>query len=1412
MQPDCFGYRRFLKEEQIRGSLFTQDFLEEGIGETPKWMSIGRTEFDEFRANVRVIFDRFPVKGNPNEPTTEQDLIYPVLRALDWEHFLPQQTASRRREDVPDALLFADAEAKRAANRERHSPARYRHGIAILENKAWDLALDRGPVNLFNQNAPSTQMLRYLSRVEIESERAIQWGILTNGRLWRLYFQSARSRAEDFLELDLPLLLGVPEVEPDLFSPERERYPHLLKVFYIMFRRDAFLPSADDARTFHHESLELTREWEAKVSQDLSKVVFGEVFRNLINTLVASDPKAPVDFTSNYLADVRQGALTLLYRFLFVLYAEDRNLLPSHQAGYSDYSLRKIRQELRARVDRAERFSARASTLYERLRTLFHLIEAGDAAIGLPAYNGGLFDDRYYPLLHRVALPDAQLAPILDALSRRWEGGVRKWINYRDLSVQHLGSIYERLLEYIIVQKDRQIVTQLDPFARRASGSYYTHEDIVKLILDRTVAPLIEERLVAFRKRAAALAGERTLKTQRINDLKALDPAVRILDLKICDPAMGSGHFLVSLVDYLADAVLEAMADSTASVSWADADHPYVSPLASRIALIRVRILDAADREGWHIERAQLDDRHIVRRMILKRNVYGVDKNPMAVELAKVALWLHTFTAGAPLSFLDHHLRCGDSLFGERVGHVMTTSRGSLLVNRYVQQAKRATVGMAQVEEATDADIVEVRSSDATFAGVSADTGGLRAYLDFVHALRWLALEDKADAGLVQSLLDGQFGDTVKLIAGEVIPALTDDAATQVSLFARVPGQQDLGTAPVVSVKVWNRLKGIIDRARTVASDERFLHWEVAFPGVWTNWESVSPEGGFDAMIGNPPWDRIKLQEVEWFATHRPEIAQAVRASDRKGMIAELERKNDPVWRDYLLVRERAGRAAAVARSCGYYPFLSSGDINIYALFVERGHELIKPDGIVGLLVPSGIAGDKSSSVFFKSVSTAGRLGALLDFENRGIFFPDVHRSFKFCAFVSGGQRRRFQEAHCAFFLHGTKQIAETGFSLTAEDFSRVNPNTGTAPVFRTPRDAQITRGIYERLPVLVRHTSGIERPVWPLRYIRMLDLTNDSGLFKTHEELEQEGFYRTTGNRLRRGNDEYLALYEGKMVQAFDHRAANVVVNINNVSRPAQPEPPKREEKTLPWWLPLPQFWVRKSDVEWIGASQEDILIDWCIGFKDVTAPTNIRTMIAAAVPFAAFGNTLPVIYPKLPSAQVTGVSQTAEVVNAIDRYRKWAPLLLANFNSFPFDFTARQKVQGQHLNWYIVEQLPVIPEGAFEEKIGSTRIGDLVRDEVLHLTYTSHDMAGFARDMGYHGEPFPWDEEDRMHRRARLDALFFRLYGIEIDDAAYILDTFPIVQQEDQVAFARFQTKELVTGYMRAFAAGDLKSRIAS
>ena len=488
-------------------------------------------------------------------------------------------------------------------------------------------------------------------------------------------------------------------------------------------------------------------------------------------------------------------------------------------------------------------------------------------------------------------------------------------------------------------------------------------------------------------------------------------------------------------------------------------------------------------------------------------------------------------------------------------------------------------------------------------------------------------------------------------------------------------------------------------------------------------------------------------------------------------------------------------------RTSGDYPLLGRGDINLYSLFVERALNVLKPGGLVGLLVPSGIYADKTAAPFFQSVSTSGRVAGLFDFENRRLgtglppFFPDVDTRFKFCALVLGGAERTFPETRCGFFLDSARDLSdpERCFPLSPVDFTRVNPNTGTAPVFRTRRDAEITKGIYERHPVLVDRSGDVERRAWPVRYKTMFHMTNDSHLFRTAAELEAAGCYPVAGNRWKRGEEEWLPLYEGKMVQAFDHRAASVVVNPENLNRPAQPRVTTLANHADPAWSPDPQFWVSEESVAWLWP------LEWVIGFKEITAATNRRTVIASAFPRAAFGNKVPILLP------VGG-----DPVQATADYKKCAALVVANLNSLALDFVARQKIHGQTLNLYILEQLPLIGAAAYDELIGGKTVRDLVLDHVLRLTYTAHDMEPFSRDLGYEGSPFAWDEEERRHLRARLDALYFLLYGIPRVDAGYVLQTFPVVRRVEEAKFGRCQTRDLVLAYMSALAAGDTQSRV--
>jgi hypothetical protein len=658
-----------------QGTLFTEDFLNEGICGTQAWRNLASGAAPAFRQQLQVLFASIVDPSRLNEAQTEKRIVQPILELLGWTgcYSVQERAEAKGRANVPDYLLFATQEAFTEADRKPTAAQRYPFAVAVADAKAWGIGLDQRGAGAAGHETPYGQIIRYLSRADVQSDRKVQWGILTNGRYWRLYYQGAKSRLEEYFEIDIGWLPGLRGAQGELssllrpaaFRSDREWNDHLLAVMWLMFRREAFV-AGDDGRAFHHVALAEGREWEARVRESLADVVFGQVFPDLIRALKRADPKALAILQASYLATVREAALLLLYRLLFALYAEDRDLLPKRDPKYDGLS--RLRDEIAERIDAGSALSGRRKGFALQCAELFHTIDEGDDTVGVPTYNGGLFSDctEATDLLDRAVLPDVDFAPLLDRLARTEKDGRRVRINYRDLSVQQLGSIYERLLEYEPIaapEATDSVDIRLNPFARKGSGSYYTPDELVSLIIARTIGPLVEERSAAFREKAQRLAGDRRRTELRIEELRALDPADRILDLKIVDPAMGSDHFLVSLVDYLAESVTAAIGEAHEAVEWAE----YTSPLATRLAVIRDRILAEAKAHGWAVREEQLVDKNLVKRFVLKRCVYGVDKNPMAVELAKVALWLHTFTAGAPLSFLDHHLKCGDSLYGEWV-------------------------------------------------------------------------------------------------------------------------------------------------------------------------------------------------------------------------------------------------------------------------------------------------------------------------------------------------------------------------------------------------------------------------------------------------------------------------------------------------------------------------------------------------------------------------------------------------------------------------------------------------------------------------------------------------------------------------------------------------------------------------
>lgn len=1376
-----------------QGTLFTEDFLNEGIQGTDAWRSITTESLDAFSAAVRTTLSQVADPARLNEAQTEERIVKPILDALGWQgcYWVQERLETKGRANVPDYLFFGTPEDFAKADSKRDSAQRYPLAIAVGDAKAWTVDLDRRGSGVGADETPSAQILRYLSRAETQSDRKVQWGILTNGRYWRLYYQGAKSRLEEYFEVDIAWTFGLAgtqgvlgaAVRPPVFVNDDTWRRHLLTLFRLMFRREAFLPDAG-GRTFHQIALAEGREWEARVRQNLADVVFKDVFPDLIRALVRSDPNAAKPVTAEYLAVVREAALTFLYRLLFALYAEDRDLLPKRDPNYGGLS--RLRDEVAERIDAGTTLSGRRKGYAHVCAELFATIDQGDDTLGVPPYNGGLFSDRTpaTELLDNAALPDADFAPLLDHLARTEKDGRRARINFRDLSVQQLGSIYERLLEYEPIaapDKPDGIDVRLNPFARKGSGSYYTPDELVKLIVERTIGPLVEEKRIAFHKRSAELASDRRAKEARLEELRQLDPAEAVLGLKVVDPAMGSGHFLVSLVDYLADRVIVLMSEARHEVLWAD----YVSPLVARLADVWAKIRAEAEKHRWVIRDDQLADKNLIKRFILKRCVYGVDKNPMAVELAKVALWLHTFTAGAPLSFLDHHLKCGDSLYGEWVRKALDelAARGTLMISDAVRSAEASIAGMALVESRSDSDIAEVKQSAEDYHGVEAKTEPLRRFLDFWQAVKWLDLSAEEKKAL-QALFDGHFGQPLPIAGGLTPPNPPAGGEGDPALFGEAPHQLALAGTGVSSTQDYIALRGLLQRVHTLVSEQRFLHWQIAFPGVWRSWTSNAPDGGFDAVIGNPPWDRLKMQEVEWFAARAPQVAHQARAADRKTVIAKMKAAGDPLIGQYEHASSIAETAMVRARKSGDYPLLSRGDINIYSLFVERAQSLIKTNGLAGLLTPSGILSDAGSEPFMKSIIQGKRFVLGIDFFNKRndgtLFFPDVYYRFKFCIFIASGAKRQQACGFVAFFVREANEISKMPLiKISEQTLAEINPGRFLIPIIRDDRTVDV-------LGAILRTRAAVPLAKEPVTYTRMLDMANDSARFLTIPQMEKMGCYPLDTSSWNCNGRPLIRLFEGKMIQAFDHRAASLSFYKTNIFRTGEGQATTDAEHADSTFVATPRFYVELGD-EWKSPHS------WALAIKDVTSTTNTRSTICALIPKAGAGHTCPILFD--------------------NEKQPISHLLCANLNSFVVDFASRTKIQGNHLTWHILKDLPVIRADNYSVSFGKSSARKIVEDHVLRLTYTALDMTPFARDMGYVDKaghvkpPIIWNETERRNLRTRLDALYFILYGVTGEnDIRYILSTFPIVERKDREEFdGVYLTRELILWYKRALEAGD-------
>ncbi len=1030
-----------------------------------------------------------------------------------------------------------------------------------------------------------------------------------------------------------------------------------------------------------------------------------EALRQLGQGLVEANPEVRERIASNRLpmTSLFEELLRTVYRLIFLAVAEDRDLLHPRsvpqraRALYAEnYSFTFWRERSRRRVARDHHHDA-----WEGMKITLAALEHGEPALGLPAL-GGLFARGATPTLNEALIPNrCFLEAVFNLGFIRVQGSLHR-INWRDMKTEELGSVYESLLEIrpsLAPNGEFVLDSGAKGNARKTSGSYYTPDSLVETLLDSALDSVLEKA------EAKAETAE--------------DKAAAILDLRVIDPACGSGHFLLGAARRMAD----------------------------RVAL-------------WRNPDAGKEEKQAALRDVVSRCIHGTDRNPMAVELAKVALWIESVSPGQPLGFLDANIRCGDALLGvfdlavleEGIpdeAYKPLTGDSKEAAKYYGKLNKDAKKGQGQLDFHGGGGAMPPRKLAANLATIKRmpeETVGQieekkRRFEAWRHDPARYATKVACDLYIAAFLLPKTEVPDVR--GRDMVPTTAD-------VRRKMAGGTNYGPMEAAAIDT--------------AEAARPLHWPLAFPDIMVE------RGGFDVVLGNPPWEVVQLSEQEYFESRVPEIAE-MKGAARKKAIAALETEHPEIFGEFAGDKRAFEAMNEFARASGRFDLTARGKVNTYGLFAEHFLKLTRDSGRAGIIVPTGIATDATTAPFFGHLVDQRRLLSLHSFENEEFIFPGVHHSFRFSLLTLGTGA---DEAEFAFFLRQIEALedARRRFTLSPVEIARINPNTKTAPVFRARADAELTATIYNRVPVLIEEGVGVDGNPWKVEFRQgLFNMTGESDLFRTAAQLAGEGWARAGANWLREGGECYVPLYEAKMIHQFDHRWATY---DGSESRDAT-----LAEKQDPGFEPTPRYWVPEAEVT------ERLRLKgwerrWLMGWRDVTSAHVYRTAIASSFPAVGVNHKTPCFFIKEP---------------------RLATAMLANWSAMPFDFVARQKVGGMALAYFIVYQLPILPPSAY----GEADLAFIV-PRVLELTYTSHSMAPFAHDLGYEDPPFPWDEARRAQLRAELDAWYALAYGLTRDELRYVLDpkdvmgedypseTFRVLQNNEIKQHGEYRTRRLV------------------
>ena len=947
--------------------------------------------------------------------------------------------------------------------------------------------------------------------------------------------------------------------------------------------------------------------------------------------------------------DYQRQLLRVVYRLLFLMIAESRDLLLDPSAE----EMAKLRYQQFYSMDRLVRLAeVRRGSAHDDLWQGVTLITNGLSSQGLPALaltplGSFLWSEDSTPALTGARLSNRSLLGALRSLTiiADREAGVHRRIDYRNLGAEELGSVYESLLELHANVDIGARTFELDTAAgneRKTTGSYYTPTPLITELLNSALEPVLDE--------AAA----------------APDPEAAILALSILDPACGSGHFLIAAANRI----------------------------AHRLATIRAEGIEPAP-----------DQVRTALRDVVGSCIYGIDINPMAVELCKISLWIEAMDPVRPLSFLDHRIVCGNALLG-------TTPR--LLAEGLPDDAFKAITG----DDKAVVSALKARNKGERAGQGTLDLGGTSvADLVMPFAAAIAEIEHMPDTTVAD--IDAKRARLAKLRDSDAARRgrLAADAWCAGIVAPKAKGEPPITTATVRQAgDNPSRLDSdVLQRIDELAVQYQFLHLHLAFPDVFrvpedgtvaTN-QRTGWSGGFSCVLGNPPWERVKVLDREWFATSSPEIASAANASVRERLINDLVVSGDAtdewMYRSYQRAR-RVGEAVVLfANASGRYPLMGTGDVDTYRLFAESAfHDCVGSSGYSGMVLPTGVVMDLPNKEFSRSLLDSFRLRVVLDFSNQAQIFKGIGGNKRFCLLVVG-------PTSSGNAIHGVSQVRRVAelrdsgryFEVTASELLAINPLSASWIPFVDRRAAQVISKIYQGGGGSL--APGREDDLFRPRTMHHMSGTSD----RFHSEP----------------GPGRVPLYEAKLFGMHNDRFATF-----------EGVPQSARGGTKPKTLRLDDAALADPDHEmepryWLSADDPDLRLDlpWLLVYRNtVSAVADARSMLASLIPSFGLGHSATYV------ESLTGNADALKVLAA------W-------LNSHMCDFVLRNKLAGSNVSQFVFRQLPAIPTG------GPMSQNELI-ESVTRLSASSRFMSTALGETA----PILWNSAERAGTVARIDAHF--------------------------------------------------------